>query len=1170
VTPRQTTSSNSVRFGLPSPGDGSPAFGLGGTLAGVVIVALVLGGFAWSAALGKTDTARHPDLFGGDVVLEDTQHPLAVVDVATAQVTERLYQVFDQVHADNYADVQTVALDEGTMLVNRVSGTFNLLGKDDYLIDTDGTGVGLGNLSGTTGAVALGAGSSAYIIRSAPDSTVSLVDQNTVEEAAKLEGQPAPGKSGSARSVNASPASALEPRGFAALGGRVSLRAGSAAVAGGDLWVLVPSRPGCSLVQLRPISSGLGLAATTRSTVAARCTELAVESADGLVGEAEPGRVSLFSAQGTAPLGVVAVPGTSADTQFLPVTGSATDDWYLGRGPSGWSVFGISPSDEVSGPSLLRALGPSSDPAVPAMSNGFVYTLDQAAPGQPTLWEIDAQTGGMAPLAGTRTYPRYSPTERAVFEGVQVMADGPRVIYNNPGSIMAVVVFTDGSHAPVAVDKLDAATVSATGPADLNVTSPAAMAGRPSARANPAQARALPVVQPVDVKLTCATTTEKPYAPVITSVAPASGSALIAWSYQLLDQTDCEPDSWSVQVKALTGSHQPPQPLQVVNGQDQYTFTGLRPATTYQVIVTAYINAQSTPSSPVTFTTAERGPDAPLSVSTRVNAAGDWVVTWKACTPAVRPTCIVPAATWTVTGSACGGTFVGQPPSLQVAGGQTSATIDADSLGLLGDSLSFSVQGALVTGLAGNPTSDNQCTEAWRAPRASAITLSGAATPVGLNVTASLQVNTVGSPVEAFGSQNTNFVYALGGFTVGPTTHTTVTVPGLLAGQSYTPTVTVYPAGHPAASVTITGDTFTKTLAWPAVSLSPVPSVDQAAPSTGSLGLSFQGLPPNLPAGEIVAAGTLTCSNWSAPIGGGLADGELTPAYQMADLNDEGTDCSVSVVLSDTAKPDPYGVSSNPISAGPFDFGPQLPLQFDAYYGPIDCGSDPILCLTPSYPINVYYGAPGQQAQPPFGRKWAVQATVVGPANQGTLCQSETEYPATFPAQVSLSTSCGALAQRPNSTVTVAVAWTYLGVSGLGWAGTVQGQQPSPPTTTTTTTTTVPCPSTTIASSTTTSSSTTSSSTTSSSTTSSSTTTSSTSTTTPCGTIPAASALAAATTQVPPGADPVAVEEIGAVLAATGLIWGSLRLRGRRWERGRRGERGRRPGARPSPREETR
>ena len=50
-------------------------------------------------------------------------------------------------------------------------------------------------------------------------------------------------------------------------------------------------------------------------------------------------------------------------------------------------------------------------------------------------------------------YPAESVTEKAGFQGAQVLVDGPRVIFNNPESLLAVVVFTDGSHAPVVVNK---------------------------------------------------------------------------------------------------------------------------------------------------------------------------------------------------------------------------------------------------------------------------------------------------------------------------------------------------------------------------------------------------------------------------------------------------------------------------------------------------------------------------------------------------------------------------------------------------------------------------------------------------------------------------------------------------------------------------------------------
>ena len=78
----------------------------------------------------------------------------------------------------------------------------------------------------------------------------------------------------------------------------------------------------------------------------------------------------------------------------------------------------------------------------------------------------------MAPVRGAPNYPAKSVTEKASFQGAEVLVDGPRVIFNNPQSLLAVVVFTDGSHVPVIVDKSNAVVVSAVGPGDVNVKPP--------------------------------------------------------------------------------------------------------------------------------------------------------------------------------------------------------------------------------------------------------------------------------------------------------------------------------------------------------------------------------------------------------------------------------------------------------------------------------------------------------------------------------------------------------------------------------------------------------------------------------------------------------------------------------------------------------------------------
>ena len=1069
----------------------------------------ILAAMAWSAAAGKTVAATQPHVFGGDLVLEDAR-PLSVVDVATAQVTVKLTGVDTQVGATSYSDVETVPVEEGTMLVNRKTGTFNLLGHDDYVLDPSGAGVGLGPLSGVVGARGFEVGQNAYIVRSSPHSTVSLVDQQTVTAAAKAQA----GASASRGSrTGSTPVAAVNTLGFASLPGTVSTSAGAAAVSGSNLWTLVASGSSCLADELQPVAtSHEGLVVTPRTRLTGPCAWAAIESSGGLVGLASPGHVRLFSAGGKRSGRDVPVARTASDRTFVPVYGASGNIWFLAGSNSGWSVFGVSPSGEVTGPSALRGFSRASDPAVPAMSLGYLYTLDQAAVPQQTLWAINPSTGGMAPVAGAGTYPVLNATEASAhvsFLGAEVIEDGPRVVFNNPQSHEAVELFTDGTHPPVVIDKDDAVELSTAGPADVNVTPATTLPGNKRSGGSSArpssEPRLLPVVQPVSQKVTCASTTQKPYAPQITSVSPSSGAALIAWSYQLLDQTDCEPDSWSVHVTALTGSHQPTQPVQIVDGQTQYLFPGLRPSTTYSAVVTAYINTQSTQSTPTTFMTSARGPDAPLTVATKSDGRGDWVVSWQPCSGAAHPGCIVPADTWTITGSACGSSFVGQPPSAQVSGSRTTVTIKSEALGLLGDSATFSVQGSLLSGLTGNPTSDHSCTQAWRPPDPADISVGGSGSPNGQSITATLQVETRVPSVEAFGSQSTEFTYRVGGITDGPTTATRVTVPGLAAGRPYVPTVTVYPAGHQAASVAVAGTPFARTLAWPprlAVAVSPRVNPN---PNTGTLIVSF----PNVPPGPMTAAATVQCGGpggAAESVGGALADG----AFSVADfdLDSMGGSCQLlGATLSDTDNPNPYGVSS-PRLAASFLIGRQPAYAFGAAIS-AQCR---IFCLQRQ--IDLSYGGPG--TAPAAGIDWTVAACLTGSGLCSTsppsacLVTDTSAGPMTFPVALDVPDGCDP------SAMTVVVTYIYLGSTQNISVGSPSG---SVGTTTTTTTTT--------------------------STTTSTTTTVPTSSTTACP--PASSASGSTTTTVvctpsSRSAGPAATPAPGDPVVGSALGWGALAL----------------------------
>lgn len=1051
-----------IRFGQTTIDPSAPRpFGRAGLLAGILALVVVLGGLVWSAASGRPPAAQKPSLFGGSLVLEDTR-PLTVIDVATAQITVRLEGVDSQVGAANYSDVQPVPVSGGTMLVNQVTGGFNYLEDDDYVADTNGPGVGLGPLAGSTGAIGFASGSDAYILRTGSGATVSLVGPETVAEAARAQASPAGGPA-TGKGVTAAPAAAISPLGYANLAGSVVQGPGRAAVSGGNLWVLVDGPSGCTMVELAPApSSRLGLQSTNRAHSSASCTNGAIEADRSAIGMAVPGQVQVVPAAGatagsSSPT-TVSTPFTSGAVFMLPIAGAEGQFWFLAENAKGWLLFGVTAAGRTVGPYPLTGFAAGASPVVPALSDGMLYTLDQSQSTAPTLWTIDPSDGDMAPLAGVPRYPVLSSTEKDDYHNSQVLVDGPRVVFNNPQGLEAVVVFTDGSHAPVVVDKSQAVEVSTTGPADLNAQAANGNGGAgkksgDSSGTAPAK-QAVPVVAPVSQQVTCANTTQKPYAPQITTLTPASGAVLVDWSYQLLDQTDCEPDSWSVQVTALAGGHQPGNPVQLVSGQDQYLFTGLRPTTEYQVVVTAYINQQSTSSAPATFTTTARGPDAPLSVHTTADDSGDWIVSWTPCTTAANANCVVPADQWTVIGTACDGSVVGTPPTVQVAGSQDSVTINSDTLDLLGDSLSFSVQGSLASGLTGNETSDGSCTQSWQDPIASDITLSGQGAPAGTAIDATLTVGTTGGDADPFGlpTGQVDFVYSLatpgGVVTHGPTTATSNVFYGLPPGEQYSPSVVVYPVGHPGAAVTVTGSAFSQTLSWPADlegGTVATGNVDPTDPNQGSVTVT---LPADLPNGPISAIGTSAGAVPSMQCGGSGgavvpfadqavdADRQLTFQLPDPDLVNYGGSCTVSFSLTDGAEPDPYGGPSPAITVD-FTLGTQPTYSYTVTF----TGCQDYQCgpLGSPYSLTV-------AADDPYAGGGNFSITVQNPdtpsaADTCSYTSPQLSTPPAFPYTFSLPQGC----LTPDQ-LSVTVSWMYLSQTGT-WTGNPQNSPGSPATT---------------------------------------------------------------------------------------------------------------------------
>ena len=220
----------------------------------MLVSVLLIGGLVWSAATGQAPPSRHPTIFGGSLVLDDYR-PLTVIDLATGAVTVQLEGVYAQVGATSYGEVEAVPTATGTMLVNRATGSFNMLAKDNYVLGPTTNGISLGPLSHETGAAGFADGAATYIVRYAPDSTISLVDASTVVAgAASFSGGPRAGRS--ARSGSQSwvcrPPTSPVPRPFRR----------------GALWLLAQQGAKCDLLRVQTAAQvGQGLSVGSRANL---------------------------------------------------------------------------------------------------------------------------------------------------------------------------------------------------------------------------------------------------------------------------------------------------------------------------------------------------------------------------------------------------------------------------------------------------------------------------------------------------------------------------------------------------------------------------------------------------------------------------------------------------------------------------------------------------------------------------------------------------------------------------------------------------------------------------------------------------------------------------------------------------------------------------------------
>ncbi len=146
-------------------------------------------------------------------------------------------------------------------------------------------GISLGPLSHETGAAGFADGSATYIVRYAPDSTISLVDSSTVVAGAQALAE------GLRRSVR--------PLGFTKLGVPAADQPGAAAVSRGALWLLAQQGSKCDLLRVRPAAQvGQGLSVGSRAKLPTGCADAALEASPTTVGLALPGEVQLLQGNG--------------------------------------------------------------------------------------------------------------------------------------------------------------------------------------------------------------------------------------------------------------------------------------------------------------------------------------------------------------------------------------------------------------------------------------------------------------------------------------------------------------------------------------------------------------------------------------------------------------------------------------------------------------------------------------------------------------------------------------------------------------------------------------------------------------------------------------------------------------------------------------------------------
>lgn len=898
----------------------------------LTVLVLVAGAIAAASYLLRPDKARAFDLLHGSLFLADIRGPVAV-DLASAKPTVRINDANVTVGAAKSNDISVVPLDSGTLLVNSVTGEFNMIDSTGFVVKHNG-GVRLPEAAGQASAVGVAAGDLGYVVQTGTGGTsVYLVSETTVQTAL-------------------SATATVKPRAFRTMSAPTSTAPGATASANGDLWLLAGTGPSRTIRQLSlppDSSTGVTLRSVDHGTVSGTAAiGTAHTSAGDVVGVASSDRITVFGPGGKTPL-TVGFPAQAGVSTILPTTEASDRLTFLLHGTSGWSIVSVAADgSDLRGPSALQGVGAGATLAEPAESRGSLYTMDMGQTG--TIFKIDGTTAGE--VDGARSYPLATQDGRVIepggFADAYVIARGSRVILNSPGHREALAVFTDGSRAPLEIEKGAGVPVSAAGGAEALAQSrltPPTKPGTPPSNPGKQPTKNPPPAQPGTNKLDCKTTAQKPHIPVILPPVAGSRSVQLQWNYPLIDSDDCKPSTYVVSVKLVTNGRPQPRGSVTVQGQTGINLTGLYPSTQYQITVAAYIGGLGTSSLPQLVTTGKEGPAAPTNVRVSADNGGNWHLSWASC-GTVQQNC-VPAADWQVIPKFCDGIGVANPPPPKTVPADPTSkaqppAVYAGGDDLLGRGLSFEIEGTGVDGTAGTPSAGTPCVHSWSPPVGAAMTLTASSpantslngtttTTVALDLGANATHN-----VGGVGAQITFHLAGPGGTqTQGPitytgkSTHVAVTFPGIRAGASYSASAVVSPPGHPGAAVTLTASSIATRADWPAMSLSAACPRDSGLGLSCTLSVTIGGLSSAQAQGEkfdLTSDSRLQCGATTEA----LSETDFDPATTTITLNNVSQlqdlfgHCTVYVGLVENANdpsPKVFGGTVSPTLSKDLDLG---------------------------------------------------------------------------------------------------------------------------------------------------------------------------------------------------------------------------------------------------------